>query len=131
LHEPPAKDVTSLDTMKQKYYHEKEIAYPRNHKTVVDVVVEHTLDIYAQQRRVPVTGVIDKVITAHSVCPYSVCPQHNNNHINCTPNGYRDHAQDHIWEVKVRIGDRVVLFKVDTGAEVTVLSEEALTLKLN
>ena len=31
--------------------------------------------------------------------------------------------QGNIWEVKVMIGDKVVLFKVDTGAEVTVISE--------
>ena len=32
--------------------------------------------------------------------------------------------QDNMWEVKVMIGNKVILFKVDTGAEVTVLSEE-------
>jgi len=32
--------------------------------------------------------------------------------------------QDNIWEVKVRIGDKLISFKVETGAEVTVLPEE-------
>ena len=35
-----------------------------------------------------------------------------------------ENAQDNIWEIKVMVGDKVILFKVDTGAEVTVISEE-------
>jgi len=31
--------------------------------------------------------------------------------------------QGNVWEVEVIVGDKVVLFKVDTGAEVTVISE--------
>ena len=35
-----------------------------------------------------------------------------------------DGAQDNVWETKVMVGDKRILFKVDTGAEVTVISEE-------
>ena len=27
-----------------------------------------------------------------------------------------ENAQDNIWEIKVMVGDKVILFKVDTGA---------------
>lgn len=33
-------------------------------------------------------------------------------------------VQDNIWEIEVTVGDKVILFKVDTGAEVTVISED-------
>ena len=33
-------------------------------------------------------------------------------------------VQDNIWEIEVTVGDTVILFKVDTGAEVTVISED-------
>ena len=33
-------------------------------------------------------------------------------------------VQDNIWKIEVMVGDKVMLFKVDTGAEVTVISED-------
>ena len=35
-----------------------------------------------------------------------------------------ENTRDKIWEIKVMVGDKVILFKVDTGAEVTVISEK-------
>ena len=34
-------------------------------------------------------------------------------------------AQENIWEIKVLVEDKLIIFKVDTGAEVTVISEQA------
>ena len=34
-------------------------------------------------------------------------------------------AQDNIWEIKVLVEDKLIIFKVDKGAEVTVISEKA------
>ena len=33
-------------------------------------------------------------------------------------------AQDNIWEIKVLVEGKLIIFKVDTGAEVTVISEK-------
>ena len=92
--------------------------------------MEHTLDTYVQLWRQPASNVIDGDIIAHSVylrttiATISVAPpqpQEEDIKFLDTIEG----AQDNIWEIKVLVEYKLIIFKVDTGAEVTVISEKA------